>query len=152
MRNSRLQEQNTIQAENKLLQAKVRELEDRIKSDTERIDSDYTRAMRTNQLLQKEVAHYKHSIASIELEIEKLQIFYRSALVELPKRVDTIQWVDNFIKFMGQYEQNLQKHPFEVGFEKFEKEMLEFKREFSTRVKDYSDSCHQRQQELLKAK
>jgi len=37
------------------------------------------------------------------MEIEKLQIFYRSALAELPKRVDTLQWVDNFIKFMSQY-------------------------------------------------
>ena len=86
---------------------KVLDLEDRAKIETERNESDYSRVMRINQSLQKELTASKHNVTSIEVEIEKLQIFYRNALAELPKRVDTLQWVDNFIKFMGQYEQNL---------------------------------------------
>lgn len=73
-------------------------------------------------------------------------------MTELPKRVDTLQWVDNFIKFMGQYEQNLQRHPFEMGFDKLEKELMEFKKEFGGRVKEFSEGCQFRGQELTKIK
>jgi hypothetical protein len=95
---------------------------------------------------------YRANINSIESEIEKLQIFYHSALVELPKRIDTLQWVDNFIKFVNQYEQTLGKYPAEAGFDKFEKEILEFKREFEVSVKKVEDTHHQRQSELNKLK
>lgn len=73
-------------------------------------------------------------------------------MAELPKRVDTLQWVDNFIKFMGQYEQNLQRNPFELGFDKLEKELLELKKEFGGRVREFEESSQHRHQDLSKIK
>ena len=102
-----------LEREKVILLGKVSELDGRLQLTTNAYEKELDKMVKINQALSKQGAFFKENLMSIELEIEKMQIFYRSSIQEMPKRKETLTWVGNLIKFIDKYEDLLHHNPLE---------------------------------------